>query len=331
MKFLYNLNEGFTEETNNVPLSSIIGMIILVGIIGVSIRYGFVKLPFQKILYPLFLYIVLVVFIIFILGIFLQTNYKIDNDSSDIADELEELLWTNLECIASFLMLFFYLFYHGYFNREVFINFELQALFTLRGMRKLLPVLAWGLNLFFYIVYFTISIYVQTFYNQNQVNFIIKQLKFTSFARRISSRLQLVVFILMGIFSFVTGSLSTMDKVGDAIFAKTGDRVSKKNFVARYDKVDKKLKFYKNIDWDANEFMQNGTINKNNLNKVLNEMNDVVTPEAKKYEPSFVLDELYMNLDNKMKAQVKEAINNTIPNDPVANNTTPNEPVAAPP
>ena len=132
----------------------------------------------------------------------------------------------------------------------------------------------------------------------------------------------------MGIFSFVTGSLSTMDTVGDAIFAKTGDRVSAKNFVARYDKVDKKLKFYKNIDWDANKFMQNDTINKSKLEEALNEMNDVVTPEAKKYEPSFVLDELYMNLEEKMKAQVKEVINNTIPNEPVANNTTPTASVA---
>jgi hypothetical protein len=231
-----------------------------------------------------------------------QTDTSSDNSIN--SDIVEELFLTNLECIGSFLMLSFCLIYYGYLNMEVFnIRWTWKTLFE---QGKLLPVLAWGLNLIFYIIYFTVSIYVQGFYNQNEINYLIKQLKITSFVRRISSRLQIIGFLLIGIYSYITGSINTSDEVADALFAKTGDRDSQKNFVSI------KNKFYKNIDWNKDIFMTNSnTIDKDALKNALEKMNDVVTPEAKNYKPSFVLDSEYNKIGDELKIMVNEVINNT--------------------
>lgn len=219
-----------------------------------------------------------------------QTDTSSDNSIN--SDIVEELFLTNLECIGSFLMLSFYLIYYGYLNMEVFnIRWTWETLFE---QGKLLPVLAWGLNLIFYIIYFTVSIYVQGFYNQNEINYLMKQLKITSFVRRISSRLQIIGFLLIGIYSYITGSINTSDKVADALFAKTGDRDSQKNFVSI------KNKFYKNVGSTSDFITTDKQTNEQTLDilklkAALEKNNNVVTNDAQKYEPSFITEKEYVD------------------------------------
>lgn len=259
-------------------------------------------------------YIIFSLFALGSLGIFFLIRFASSCteggcDGSPSNDEMiklnSEALYNNIEITALFIVWTASMIYHGLLNLEVFKPVWGGWI----GWQQLL----WLLNLLVITLYFLCSVYVAVFYDEDQINDLIRYLAPAQVARRISSRLQYVFIVLLGFYTYITSKANVTDKVGDALFAKTGDRNTLTNFVSRYDNTEKKLNFYKNIDWNKDKFIiqENGNINQDALKNALEKMNDVVTPKAKNYEPSFVLDSEYNKLGDNLKDMVKKVINDT--------------------
>lgn len=316
---IFNYNEEFSEkemDDKNGILFTILGITILLSIFFGILTYfsgdqfrspnKYINMFTKNVAGISFIFSVvigLLFFIPYINGIVASKDGDKNNFKEKVINQLKsDEFYINMECTFYFLAWTGAMYYYGVFNRNDSGKNPGQTAGQKVSIKKILferlVFASWCTNLLFYTMYFAFCIYASAFYNQNQVNYLIAQTQILHAPRIITARLQYVIIIILAIYTNVTSSVNSFDKVRDALYAKTSSREKIVNFKASGNTS------YKKVDWNNDWINTDGTFDTESIKKALEVRNTQIDDTSnailagKKYDPSFVLNPKYTQIPN---------------------------------